>query len=476
VNTSLVALLLSFIVAAILTPVIRSLSFRMGAVEKTGLSHRKVHAETVPRTGGIGIVLGFYAPLIGLLFYETGLGRELVTHPDTMLGLFIGPAIIAALGLYDDLRGASPLLKLLVQALVAVALVYSGFGITVVDLPFIQEFELGWLTWPITILWLLGITNAVNLIDGLDGLAAGVALLAIAPMAMVAAISGRPLLALVLASLAGSVMGFLVYNWHPAKIFMGDVGSMFLGFVLAVATVMTSFKSGAAAAFTAPVLALGLPVFDTILTIIRRAVRGQPIFQADKQHIHHRLLESGLSHRGTVLVLYGVGASFSGTALVMSLYRDFTAGLVMVVPVVVILSVLWRIGYLKAPAGLSGMVAIRAQNQAVRASLPIVQQEIASARSIEDVAMLGGELARLTGASSAQLSLWLPNQPKRQWEWDDVKEHTEEIAYPLFVGEDEVGRLVIRWAGPVEEMMYSSVESGLRGINEKLALLAGAES
>jgi len=291
-RTSVVAFLLSLLCGTILTPIVRRLAHRYGALDHAR-SSRKIHGQPIPRLGGIAIVIAFYTPLVGLLLFQTGVGQLFYAERDHVIGLFAGGLSIAALGLYDDLRGANAWKKFLVQFAVAGLLYYLGFRIDVIANPLGSEIHLGWVSLPFTVFWIVGVINALNLIDGLDGLAGGVALVAITTTFLVSLQRGHPLMMLFTSALAGAIVGFLLYNFNPASIFMGDTGSMFLGFVLSATAIQTNQKSTTAVAVLIPAIALGLPIMDTLLAIARRALRGRPLFQADKEHIHHRLIAAG---------------------------------------------------------------------------------------------------------------------------------------------------------------------------------------
>lgn len=255
--------------------------------------------------GGIAIYLGF---IITILATQTITAR--------LVGLLIGGTLIIFLGLIDDIRSLSPRGKLLGQ--VAAALILVGFG-TQVD--FITNpltggvTSLGSLAIPLTVIWIVGVTNAVNLIDGLDGLAAGISAIAAITLAVVGWAAGQGNAAVWALILALSTLGFLRYNFHPARIFMGDSGSMFLGFNLAALSLMSLTKSTTAFSLLVPFIILGIPILDTFCAIVRRLAGGQPIFKADREHLHHRLLGLGLSHRGTVLVIYIFSGVFGLSAL-----------------------------------------------------------------------------------------------------------------------------------------------------------------
>jgi UDP-GlcNAc:undecaprenyl-phosphate GlcNAc-1-phosphate transferase len=245
------------------------------------------------------------------------------------VAFLLGGLVICGLGLVDDVRGAGAGKKFLVQFAVAGALFAAGIRIEHLTLPFVGGFALGSLSLPFTLLWVVGVINALNLIDGLDGLAAGVAFFGVAATFAIAFLHHDPLMMLFMAALAGAIVGFWAYNFNPASIFMGDTGSMFLGYVLAVGAMRTSQKSSTVVAILVPIVALGLPIADTFLAIVRRAIAGRPIFSADRQHIHHRLLDLGLSQRKAVTVLYGASILLGVVALLLTLANSTETTLIL---------------------------------------------------------------------------------------------------------------------------------------------------
>jgi len=316
-RTAAFAFLISLVLAAALTPLVRAFAIARGWFD-FGLEARKVHGRPIPRLGGLAMVVAFYAPLLGMLLYPTAMSQHFYAEPRRALALMLGGLAIAALGLYDDLRGTGAGKKLVVQVAVAFALWFAGFRVEEVGLPGFGTIGLGVFALPVTLFWIVGVVNAMNLIDGLDGLAGGIAFLALATSFVVAFTRGDATMALLSAALAGSTAGFLVYNFNPASIFMGDTGSMFLGFILAAGSIQTRQKASTAVALLVPVISLGLPIADTLLAIGRRAAAGRPIFSADREHIHHRLLARGLSHRQAVLVLYAASLLLCAFALALS--------------------------------------------------------------------------------------------------------------------------------------------------------------
>jgi len=319
---------LALFVAAAMTPFLIEMARKRGLLDRGNA--RKVHKRPTPRIGGVAIVAGFFAPLIALRFVDGPVQSLYAMHPNlwTMLGC---AAAIAALGLYDDLRGASAKQKLFVQIIVAIALVsVHGYRIEHLQIPFGGKLPVGMLAAPLSVLWIVGIVNAMNLIDGLDGLAGGVAVIVVVMNLVIGIVHGDVMTILLTTALSGAVIGFLFYNLNPAQIFMGDTGSMFLGFVLAAVSLRTSHKSSTAWALLVPVVALGLPIADTILAFLRRALRGQSPFHPDREHIHHRLLDMGLTHRQAVLALYGTCVCLASAALLLSFSSSRTNAIILV--------------------------------------------------------------------------------------------------------------------------------------------------
>lgn len=402
-RTAAVAFVASALAGAVLTPVARALARRWNVLDHA-LTSRKVHGKPIPRLGGIAIVLAFYAPLTALLFVDTGAGRLFLASPQKAFGLFTGGLAIAALGVWDDLRGANAKTKLLVQFGVA-ALVYAlGYRIDVITNPFGAPLHLGWFGFPFTLLWIAGVINAMNLIDGLDGLAGGVAFIAIATLFVIAAVGGQPLMVLFTAALAGAVLGFLFYNFNPATIFMGDTGSMFLGFVLATTSIQTGQKSAAAVAIAVPILALGVPIADTLLAMMRRYARGVPMFSADKGHIHHRLLGMGLSQRQTVLIIYAASVVLGGTALVLAFASSRTSAIALLVIGVGAFVALRKLGFLDLDKA-QKVLSERRRNLELRAAARSAGQALARATTLEEAWEAVRAASMGFGASAVALSV-----------------------------------------------------------------------
>ncbi len=304
------AVAVAFVLAFATTPPVKSLAVKLGAID-VPKDARRIHKHPIPRMGGLAIFIGFIISV--LLFAE--LDRKLT-------GILLGCLIIVITGAIDDKKPMRWWVKLLLELVAAVVVVAFGVKIEVLFNPNIfaenGALLLGYLSVPVTILWIIGITNAVNLIDGLDGLACGVSSISSLTMLVVALILSEGGIAIVLAALVGACLGFIPYNANPAKIFMGDTGALLLGFALATISVTAMFKFYAIITFVVPLLALALPLFDTLFAIIRRLLKGQNPMKPDRGHLHHRLIDMGLSQKQAVAVLYCLSAVLGLTAVVIN--------------------------------------------------------------------------------------------------------------------------------------------------------------
>lgn len=402
--TYFVAFLVAVMVATSLTVGVRHLATRWGWLDHGG-SSRKIHGRAVPRLGGIAIVAGFFAPLAGLFLVDSSVGTVFQSDTQLVLGLFGGGLAIAALGVYDDLRGAGARKKFLVQFAVAGGLYAIGFRVEQLANPFGEPISLGIFAIPFTVLWMVGVVNAINLIDGLDGLAGGVAFFGLATNFVLALSQGNVLMCLLMAALAGAVLGFLVFNFNPASIFMGDTGSMFLGFVLASVSIKTSTKSGTAVAMLVPIIALGLPIMDTLLAMIRRAILGRPMFSADKEHIHHRLMSRLLlSHRRAVLVLYGICCLFTLTALGLAYANSAQSAMLLCGVGVVVVVLMRKLGYLSVDKA-GAVTKVRRRNNELRSLVKTTEAAIEAADSSSAIWEAVRPLVDHLGAARLELRL-----------------------------------------------------------------------
>ncbi|GMV83896.1 MAG: hypothetical protein AMXMBFR7_50800 [Planctomycetota bacterium] len=296
-------LLMGCLITLAATPWVIRLAWLCKALDDPGV--RKVHARVKPRWGGLALFLGTWLPVAMLAFWRNDVTFRLTGNALEMALICFSGFAMLILGMLDDRFGLRSRWKLAAQIPVAIAVVYCGITITRISVPFLGVVELGGWGSILAVLWIVGITNALNLIDGLDGLAAGVAFFVAATNAVIAVYTTNDVLAVVMCALAGSCPGFLRYNFAPARIFLGDAGSLFIGMTLAVTSLAANAKSTVTMSLLIPVVVLGYPVLDTFLAIARRAVRGKPIFSSDRAHIHHRLLAAGLDHRRASMLLYG---------------------------------------------------------------------------------------------------------------------------------------------------------------------------
>ncbi|MBN2794346.1 MAG: undecaprenyl/decaprenyl-phosphate alpha-N-acetylglucosaminyl 1-phosphate transferase [Clostridia bacterium] len=305
-NRFILPMLVAFLISYFMTPVAKKIAVKVGAID-VPKDNRRVHTKPIPRMGGLAIYIAFTVCMFA--FSELEFTK--------LLGIFIGSTLLVVMGMVDDVKPLRASLKLVIQLMAALILVKFGFKID-----FLTNFfqDSGYiffdkLSIPITIIWIIGITNTINLVDGLDGLATGIATIAALTLAYVAYSMGNVPVAVLTLMLAGSSLGFLPHNFNPASIFMGDTGAYFLGYILAAISIEGALKGTTAITVVIPVLALGLPIFDTTFAIIRRAISKKPIFEADKGHIHHRLLHIGYDQKGAVLILYLISILMGATAV-----------------------------------------------------------------------------------------------------------------------------------------------------------------
>ncbi|KKK38795.1 UDP-phosphate N-acetylglucosaminyl 1-phosphate transferase [Mesobacillus campisalis] len=300
-------LVVCFICSILITPVVKKLAFRLGATDRP--NSRKVHEKIMPRMGGLVIYISF---MLGLF----------ITQPDSKYhaAIMIGSVIIVLTGILDDIFELSAKVKLINQLAAAfIVVIWGGVQVNFINLPFGGgELQFGWFSIPVTILWIVGVTNAINLIDGLDGLAAGVSSIALISLSGMAIIMGDVYVMTMGFILLASTLGFLLFNFYPAKIFMGDTGALFLGYMISVLSLL-GFKNVTFISFIIPIIILGVPMTDTIFAIVRRLVKKAPLSKPDKSHLHHCLLNLGFTHRQTVLMIYMISAMFGLAALIFTL-------------------------------------------------------------------------------------------------------------------------------------------------------------
>ena len=310
----------SVLLATLCTPLVIFVAKSLNIYDDINV--RKVHSKSIPRVGGITIVLAMLGMTIPVLMLNNLIGESFRSVRFEIIVLLAGSVLIFAIGLIDDLCRLRVRTKFLAQLLAAVLV--CSFGIRIEHISLVNWFTLdfGWISWPVTILWIVGITNAVNFTDGLDGLAAGISAITCGVIAVFAIYSGQAVMAVLMLALLGSLTGFLFFNFNPAKIFMGDCGSLFLGFILATSSILCATKSATFVSLALPALALGIPIFDTLFSILRRFLERRSIFSPDRSHFHHRLLDMGFHQRHVVLIIYMLTFTIAGLGMFMMATRN----------------------------------------------------------------------------------------------------------------------------------------------------------
>ncbi|HIW25654.1 MAG TPA: undecaprenyl/decaprenyl-phosphate alpha-N-acetylglucosaminyl 1-phosphate transferase [Firmicutes bacterium] len=315
----------AFAISMVATPFAKKVSEKLGAIDYP--KARGMHTKPMPRLGGIAIVLGFMITVLVLYRFVNDIN---IKH---FCGFIAGAIVIVGVGIVDDSRQLPARVKLVFQIIAALLVIGSGIRINVVMWPVTTYLQK--LSAPITLIWIIGITNAVNLIDGLDGLAAGVSSIASICLMVLCILTGTESAVVFTAALAGSCLGFLPRNFNPAEIFMGDTGATFLGYVLAVTSIMGVFKGYAVLALVVCLLSIGLPIFDTLCAMLRRAATHKPIMQADRGHLHHKLIDRGYTQKQAVLIMYGISLVLAILAIIIAI-KDSRALAVAVLMVILL--------------------------------------------------------------------------------------------------------------------------------------------
>ena len=355
----LIAILLALALALVFTPWVRKVAFKIGAIDQP--EQRKVHSKIMPRMGGLAVYLAFAA---AVLFTQQ--------LDDRLIGLLVGGLVIVLLGILDDTKGLPAKVKLVGQIAAAAVVIPFDIQIDWITNPINGDsVYLGYWSIPLTIFWIISVTNAVNLIDGLDGLAGGTSFIAALTLAAVTwkmgglgmEVAGLALI------LAAATLGFLKYNFYPAKIFLGDTGSMFLGYALSTLAVMGVAKAATAISVIVPMVILGIPLLDVVFAILRRYQSHRPIFQPDKEHLHHRMMALGFSHKQTVLAIYVVNLLLGISAFLLTVLSDSQAVLLLLILAVVIIVAANKIGVIgkAAQTGIQSTVSV-SQNLQQRSS------------------------------------------------------------------------------------------------------------
>lgn len=431
------------LIAVLVTPLVIRLAKRLGALDKPGT--RRVHTKLTPRLGGIAVFLAFLGTMVTIWFLRNQVSALLYEDSFRLAMILAAGAIMLALGILDDLRGLGAKQKLLVEVFVALILCAMDIRITHLEMPGVFEINFGWLSWPLTVIWIVAITNAINLIDGLDGLAAGIAAITCVPIAVFALASGQMLAACVMLSLLGALMGFLLHNFNPAKIFLGDSGSLFVGFLLSSLSVYCSIKAPMAVGLAAPLLALGLPLFDSLAAIARRFLERRSPFCPDSGHVHHKLLNLGLTQRRAVLIMYAVTLLAGGAGLAMLLSKQNRA-IPLFVAGVAMLAIFFRIGGgMRIRRNLAlikqNMDKQRQQRRTKRISDEL-QVQVTRIENLSDLWAVLGDLAEKFDLQALQIQLADSLGSEEQYFWtntspaslDEPDEHNLTVRIPFRLG------------------------------------------
>jgi UDP-GlcNAc:undecaprenyl-phosphate GlcNAc-1-phosphate transferase len=320
-KTFIFTYLCSCIIASVITPVVIAVGRKLRIYDNP--TARRVHTGQIPRIGGVAIFLSSTLLVLTVLILDNGIGDKFRDVQTQIIALLCAATFIFLVGFVDDVRGGVRVrYKLMAQIAAAWVMCIAGARIESLNFANLFTLRFGLISFPLTILWIIGITNAVNLIDGLDGLAAGICAIACTVIAVFALVSGELVLVVIMLALMGSLSGFLFFNFNPAQVFMGDCGSMFLGFMLGSASVICAMKSGTIVAMALPAVGLGIPIFDTAFSILRRYLNRWAITSPDRGHLHHRLLDMGLRHHQVVIIMYVITALAAGLGMFMMVTRD----------------------------------------------------------------------------------------------------------------------------------------------------------
>jgi len=330
----------SAFLALAITPIVIWLGRRIKATDRPGV--RTVHKKLIPRIGGVAIFVSMMCLTISVLFLSNVIGDTFRGILPQVIVLLSAAVFIFLVGLIDDIKGLRARVKFLAELAAATAVCAVGVRITSVAVADWLTIDFGWFSWPLTVFWIVGITNAVNLSDGLDGLAAGISAIACGVIAILAIWSGQVVMTVLMLALLGSLTGFLFFNFNPARVFLGDCGSLFLGFTIAASSVMCSTKSHALVGLALPVLVLGIPIFDTLFSMLRRFLERRSMFAPDRSHFHHRLLDLGLKQRHAVIVIYAVTLLAAGLGMFMMVTHN-TNSLIVFACILLLLLLVFRI-------------------------------------------------------------------------------------------------------------------------------------
>jgi UDP-GlcNAc:undecaprenyl-phosphate GlcNAc-1-phosphate transferase len=436
----------SLILALLVTPVVIDVARRIGAVDRPGV--RAVHRSPIPRIGGVAIFLSAMTLIGSVVFLNNNIGEAFRTSWPQVGTLLVSAVLIFLVGLVDDLKGLPARAKFLAELLATLVLCVVGVRISDIEVTSHWVLPLGGWGCLLTVLWIVGVTNAVNLSDGLDGLAAGISAIACGVIAIFAIRSGSVVMAVFMLALLGSLSGFLVFNFNPAKVFMGDCGSLFLGFTIASASVMCMTKSAAIVGLALPALALGIPIFDTLFSMLRRFLERRSLFAPDRSHFHHRLLDLGLQQKHAVMTIYLVTLLAVGMGLFMLISEDFGV-LAIFGSVLLLLTLLFRVvGAVHLHETVEGLQHRRAdslQQRSERKAFEHVQLKFRQVQGFEQWWQTLCEAADCMDFAWVSLKIVFPDGSSEEEIWRTTRTRPElpkivMMTIPLDDGEDEGSR------------------------------------
>jgi len=407
-NTYIALFLIALFSSLLLTPVIRRLSVRWGWLD-VPRDNRRVHLKAVPRVGGLAILISVLIAFASLPFVDNLVTQSLLHDKWQLLMVFAPAVFVTLLGLYDDLKGANARVKLVGLIIAGTAFYAMGGRVDNLSLPFFESLHLpAVVSYLATILWIVGVTNAFNLIDGIDGLAAGAGLFAALVVLGVSLMMGHPHVTVVALVLSGALIGFLRYNFNPASIFLGDSGSLFIGFTLAALSLQGAQKASTAVAIAIPLMAFAVPVIDTTFSMARRFISGKPIFQGDREHVHHMLLARGWSQRRAVFVLYGVSAALGLASLLFINEASRLTGLVLLVVGSAIVLLMGRLRYHEVDeikASMKRNLGERRARAANHLHIRRASRAMSQANSLKELFTVVGEMLELGEFAHATATL-----------------------------------------------------------------------
>jgi len=478
---------IALLASLVATPLVRTLAVRLDLVDRPD-GYRKLHGHIVPLMGGVAVYVAFGVSVAAICLLRLRGGEALPGTASAVLSLLAAAAIVLVVGLVDDAWDLRPRWKLLAQAAAAAVAMAGGYVVHSLSVPFLGTVDLGLLALPLSLFWFLGCVNSVNLLDGMDGLAAGVGLTVSLTLLASSLLLGHALAALLAACLSGVLAGFLVFNFHPARIFLGDAGSTQLGFVLGALSLVAARKEGGTVLLFVPVMALALPLLDTALAIVRRWSRKLPFSAGDREHLHHLLLARGLGQRRAATLLCGVCAACGTGALLISTQQTAPALLGLVILAAAAYTLLGVVGLpiarelrSRIPARIRGHRRCAAARVAVHRAL----SQIERANSPADLWRHCGAALEALGLSDARLELspaWQEGTSALVWGNPAVADQahsrgTWKARFDLRISGATVGRLSVRQfihEGPVLSEAPELVDELGRGLARRLEMLRSA--